>query len=69
MTPEEISKTAELIEKATGSKKHPYLLKRFNPTDCSDERLKTVEALQQNDLFQYRTAARRYMVLAEIEKQ
>lgn len=69
LTPEEIGETAQWIEKATGTKKHPYLLRRFDPQTCTEERLKGVETLPSSELFKYRTAARRYMVLTEIEKE
>ncbi len=69
LTPEEIGETARWIEEATGSKKHPYLLRRFDPQTCADERLQGIEPLSPSDLFKYRTAARRYMVLTEIEKE
>ena len=45
LTPEEVGETARWIEKATGSKKHPYLLRRFDPETCTDERLKGIEPL------------------------
>jgi len=69
LTPEEIGQTARLIEDATGSKKHPYLLRVFDPGTCMDDRLKSVEQLPSNAMFRYRTAAREYLVLAEIEKR
>ena len=68
LTPEEIGETAKTIEKATGSKKHPYELRPFDPAGAVDERLKTVELLPSSAFFKYRTAARRYMVMAEISK-
>lgn len=69
MTPEEIGDTAKMIEEATGSKKHPYELRSFDPGSCEDERLKSIEPLSSSEMFKYRTAARRYMVLTEIEKK
>jgi glutaredoxin len=68
LTPDEIGETAKTIEKATGSKIHPYELRPFDPARAVDERLKTVEPLPSTALFKYRTAARRYMVMAEISK-
>lgn len=68
LTHEEIGETAQLIEKATGSKKQPYLLRIFTPETCSDERLKAVEKLPYNAMFRYRTVARKHQVLTEIEK-
>ncbi len=69
LKPEEIGETAKWIEEATGSKKHPYLLRRFDPQTCADERLKGIEPLPPSAMFKYRTTARRYMVLTEIEKE
>ncbi|MGI6553093.1 MAG: hypothetical protein ACOX37_08770 [Bacillota bacterium] len=68
LTPEEIGETARLIEELTGSKKNPYLLKRFQPNQVEDKSLRTVEPLAAGLLFKYRTAARTYQVLAEVEK-
>jgi pyruvate formate lyase activating enzyme len=68
LTPEEVSETARLIEAATGSKKHPYQLKGFDPKQTADDRLKSADPLPSSALFKYRTAARRYMVMTEIEK-
>lgn len=68
LTPEEIGETAKMIEDATGSKKHPYELKTFDPDLSEEERFKGIEPLPASELFKYRTAARRYMVLTEIEK-
>ncbi len=68
ITPDEIGETAKTIEAATGSKKHPYELRPFDPVKTGDERLKIQEPLPQSALFKYRTAARRYMVMAEIAK-
>ncbi len=69
LTPEEVGETAKSIEDATGSKKHPYELRSFDPSVCEDERLKSMEPLSSSEMFKYRTAARRYMVLTEIEKK
>ena len=69
LTPEEIAETAGLIESVTGSKKHPYQLRSFDPQACSDEKLKGIEALPSSEMFKYRTAARRHMVLTEVEKK
>ena len=68
LSPEEIGETAGWIESATGSKKHPYQLRSFDPQACSDERFKDMEALPSGEMFKYRTAARRHMVMTEIEK-
>ena len=68
LSPDEIAETARFMEAATGSKKHPYELRPFDPGKTRDERLKGVEPLPANALFKYRTAARRYMVMTEIAK-
>jgi len=68
LSPQEIGETAGLIKDATGSQKHPYLLRLFDPGNCMDDRLKSIEELPHNAMFRYRTAAREHQVLAEIEK-
>ena len=55
-----------LIKEATGSPKQPYFLKWFNPANCADESLRSVEALAPEALFRYRTAARRHQLSTEI---
>ncbi|QGP91385.1 hypothetical protein MGLY_07170 [Neomoorella glycerini] len=68
MTPEEIAETAKLIEEVTGSKKHPYFIRLFQPKEAQDERFRQMEPISPNMLFTYRTAARAYQVFTEIEK-
>jgi glutaredoxin/pyruvate-formate lyase-activating enzyme len=68
LTPEEIGQTAQMIEAATGSKKHPYELRAFDPASAADEAFKSVQALPDSAMFKYRTAARRYQVMTEIQK-
>jgi pyruvate-formate lyase-activating enzyme/glutaredoxin len=68
LSPEEIGEAARLIEAATGSKKHPYELKIVDSKQAPTEQLKTVAPLPPAALFKYRTAARRYMVMTEIQK-
>jgi glutaredoxin len=68
LTPDEVADTARLIQEATGSMKQPYVLRIFDPTGASDERLRSLEKLTANDLFRHRSAARKYQVLTEIEK-
>jgi len=68
LTPDEIGETARLIQETTGSNKQPYLLRLFDPGQCSDDRLKLAEKMPPNALFSYRSAARKYEVLTEIEK-
>jgi hypothetical protein len=67
-SPEEIAAVARWIAEATGSPKQPYLLRRFDPAACADERLRGVEPLPPDALVRYRSAARRYQVFTEIEK-
>ena len=68
ITPEEIGAAAQLIEAAGGSKKQPYFLRPVNPAQCEEERFKSLEALPSSAFFKYRSAARRYQVMTEIEK-
>lgn len=68
LTPVELGDIAKMIEEATGSKKHPYKIRACNLHDHEDDRLKDLVPIASADLFKYRTAARRYMVMAEIEK-
>lgn len=68
LTPEEIGETAKLIEEATGSKKNPYFLRAFRPEEAGDEDLKSIDPLPSSAMFKYRSAARRFQVLTEIEK-
>jgi pyruvate formate lyase activating enzyme len=68
LTPAEVGETARLIEAATGSKKHPYQLRPWDPGTTSDAALKSLEPLPASAMFKNRTAARRYMVMAEIAK-
>ena len=66
LTTSELAETAKLIEEGTGSKKNPYLLRLFKPEMTADERLKSIESI--SSLFPYRTTARAYQVLTEVEK-
>ncbi|MCG8337404.1 MAG: hypothetical protein MJE63_23120 [Proteobacteria bacterium] len=68
LTPEEIGETAKLIEEATGSKKHPYTIRQFDPGQTTNEQLKKIEPLASGALFKYRTAARPFQVMTEIHK-
>lgn len=68
LSPEEIAATAQLIEEASGSKKNPYTLCPFDPKTCDDERFSSLEPLPAAAFFKYRTAARRYQVMTEIDK-
>ncbi len=68
LTTEEISATAELIEAATASKKQPYELRLFDSKESNDIRFQSMEPMAPSTMFKYRTAARRYQVMTEIEK-
>lgn len=68
LTPDEVAVTAEMIEEITGSKKHPYKLSLCDLKLLNDERLKSVSPQEPSVMFKYRTAARRFMVMTEIDK-
>lgn len=68
LTPDEIQKTTKMIETATKSKKHPYVLIPWSPDEETDDRFKSLTHLDKREMFKYRSAARRYMVMTEIEK-
>jgi pyruvate formate lyase activating enzyme len=68
LTPEEIGSTAQMIEMATGTKKHPYTLRAFDSSLVNDERFQALAPLPANEMFKYRTAARRHLVMTEIAK-
>jgi len=68
ITPEEISETARLIEMITKSSLKPYKLRPFYPKTANKGRQQEWEPLTQNQLFQYRTSARKYQFKTEIEK-
>lgn len=63
LSPEEAGSAAKLVETATGIKKHPFLIKPVMPSSDFD-----LAPLSTSVFFKYRTACRRYMVLAEIQK-
>ncbi|MCF8126112.1 MAG: hypothetical protein K9J51_07805 [Desulfotignum sp.] len=63
ITPEEAAGAAALVEKATGSKNHPFLIQPLAPPPGSG-----LDALTSPQLFKYRTHCRRFMVRAEIMK-
>lgn len=60
---DEAVRTAALVEQITGSKKHRFVISAPLPAEAPD-----LEPLPQTELFRYRTACRRHMVLAEILK-
>jgi glutaredoxin len=68
LTPEEAADAAQLIENVTGSKKHSFVIKLFDPSSSDNDEFKKIEGLPSSALFSYRTKARNYQVFAEIEK-
>lgn len=68
LTPEEVGAVAQLIEKASGNKKNKYTLCCFDPKKSGEEQFMELEALPPSAMFKYRTAARRYQVMTELEK-
>lgn len=68
LAPEEVAKTARLINDVTGSKKHPYEIRFEDPEQNKNNACKKIDSLPDAAMFKYRTAARRYMVMAEIKK-
>ena len=68
LTPEEIGDTAKWIKEVTTSNKQPYVLRVFDPETSPDQRFKSMEKLNPNALLRYRSAARKYEVLTEVEK-
>jgi len=63
ITVEEAAEAAALVEKATGSKNHPFFIRPLAPLPGSG-----LDALTPPQLFKYRTQCRRFMVRAEILK-
>ncbi len=63
ITPEEAAEAAALVEKATGSKNHPFFIQPLLPAAESG-----LDTLTSPQLFKYRTQCRRFMVRAEILK-
>jgi glutaredoxin len=68
LAPEEIGAAAKLIEEVSGSKKHSYTLRPVNPVQCADKQFHSLEELSSSAFFKFRSAARRYQVMTEVEK-
>ena len=66
ITPEEIAGAALLIKEAAGDNRQPYKLKAIDPRTADDPRLQGCEALARNDLFKYRTMARKHQFKTEL---
>ena len=69
LTLEEVEAAAKWLEQVTGNKKLPYYIALCRASDIADERLKAAEALQEDSLFRYRSVARNYQVLVDLEKE
>ncbi len=67
-TPGEIAETAKLVKEVTGSKKHPYFIRLAKPQKAFNQETEALKPLQASDLLKYRTAARAYLVHADLEK-
>ena len=68
LSPEEVGAAAAWAVEVTGERRHPYRLAAFDPAKTQDERLKGQDPMPANTLLRYRTAARRHLVLADLEK-
>jgi len=68
MTPEEVGEAAKFLEEGTGSKKNTLIIKAIDPQEATMSEYKALEPLLTNDLFVYRTKARKYQVFADIDK-
>lgn len=68
LTPDEVGESAALIEAVSGSKQQPYLIQAFRPGNDATEALKQLAPLTGGMLLPYRSAARKYQVKSEIEK-
>jgi len=66
LTPEEVAEAANFVKKATGDNRQPYWLRPFDPKTANDEKLRTLEALNQNTLLKYRSKARKHQFKTEI---
>ena len=64
LAPEEAARTAALVEEATGSKKHPFVIETVLPGPEQE-----LPPLDQPALFKYRSACRRYQVKTDIRRQ
>lgn len=67
LTPQEVAEAARLIEESTGSKKHPYMIRPFRP-GTAGPLFEELTPITPQELLGYRTAAREYLVFADIEK-
>jgi pyruvate formate lyase activating enzyme len=68
LTPPEAAEAAALIREVTGDHKQPYRLRLYRPEDRPGVGTAVPKTLTRNELFPYRTAARKHLVYTEIEK-
>jgi len=66
ITPAEIAAAARLIKEAAGDSRQPYRLKAFDPRTADDPKLQGCAALAKNELFKYRTMARKHQFGTEL---
>ena len=66
ITPAEIAEAALLIKEAAGDNRQPYRLKAFDPNPADDSIFQECEALAKNELFKYRTIARKHQFKTEL---
>ncbi len=66
ISPAEIAEAALLIKEAAGDNRQPYRLKAFDPRTADDPKLQGCAALAKNELFKYRTMARKHQFKAEL---
>lgn len=66
ITAEEIGAAAYLIKAATGNSQQPYQLRVFDPRTAEDPELKKIEPPAKNNLFRYRSMARKHQFKTEI---
>lgn len=66
ISPAQIAEAALLVKEAAGDSRQPYKLKAFDPRTADDPRLQKCEPLAKNDLFRYRTMARKHQFKTEL---
>lgn len=68
LTPDEIGETAAWLTQTTGNNKHPYILRWLSCSKTVDDDLPDMNCSAPDNLFAYRTKARRHQVKTEIKK-
>jgi pyruvate formate lyase activating enzyme len=66
ISPAEIAGAARLIKESAGDSRQPYKLKVFDPSTAEDPKLRGCAALAKNELFKYRTMARKHQFRTEL---